>query len=163
MKTSKNNRKIQKRFLEAKFKSIPILVLNSFKTPPSGWLKAMREALGISSEALAKRIGIKSSSGVLRLEEREVSKKATIESLENAARAMDCRLVYLIIPDNEEASLEKILSDKAYRVAEKLVRETKHTMNLEDQKAKGNDEQEQIKRLAKELKDNFDSRIWKEK
>ncbi len=65
--------------------------------PVRGWIRAIREALGMTTAQLGKRLGIRQAS-VVGLEKSEASKSITLETLERAAHALDCRLVYALVP-----------------------------------------------------------------
>lgn len=65
--------------------------------PTRGWLRAVREALGLSQKAVAAKAGVTQQS-LLRLESREGRGAITLASLERAATAMDCDLVYYLVP-----------------------------------------------------------------
>jgi transcriptional regulator with XRE-family HTH domain len=68
------------------------------KTPErKGWLREIRLAVGITAPELAKRAGI-SRSEVFRGEEREELRTISLATLARLAEAMDCRLVYAVIP-----------------------------------------------------------------
>src|ERR1700691_1252652 len=71
---------------------------NRYTAPVRGWIKAIREALGMSTAQLAERLGIKQPS----LEELEQSEtKGTIElaTLRRVAEALDCTLIYALVPN----------------------------------------------------------------
>ncbi len=161
MANSKEQRKTQRRFLDTKLSNAFRAGTLSLAPPRAGWLRSIREALGISSRLLAKRLGI-DMSAVLRLEEREKQKKVSLETLERAARAMDCRLVYAIVPVNDEESLDDILERRSLRVAEKIIEEVDHSMRLEKQSISDQENYVQLKRLAFELKEKLDARLWKD-
>ena len=157
MKTSKKKAKTQRLIIEKKLS--PWKKLRTEKRPPSGWLKAVRGALGINTRQLAKRCGVQHSS-ILRMEKNEAQDKVSIESLKKIASAMDCQLVYAIVPKTEYNSLEKIIDHRSNLLANKLIKKVHHTMQLE---AQGNSPKEikaQTKKLANELKTRMDSRIW---
>lgn len=65
--------------------------------PTKGWLRAVRGALGLSQSAVAANAGIKQQ-GFLQWETRESKGTITLDSLERAAAAMDCDLVYYLLP-----------------------------------------------------------------
>ena len=65
--------------------------------PPSGWIKAVREALGMTSAYLAKRLGITLSTAT-RLELSEAEDRITLATLRRAAEALDCELHYALVP-----------------------------------------------------------------
>ncbi len=134
--------------------------VRKMKVPPSGWLKAVRGALGMSTTQLAKILGVQHSS-VLRLEKREAQGKASIESLRKAARAMNCTLLYSIVPSREFESLEDIVNKRAMALARELMKNAEHTMRLEAQGLSKREVQIQTSQLANELKSKRDLRIWK--
>jgi transcriptional regulator with XRE-family HTH domain len=68
------------------------------KTPEhKGWLREIRLAVGIPATEVAAKAGI-SRSEVFRGEEREMEQRITLATLERLAAAMDCRVVYAVIP-----------------------------------------------------------------
>jgi predicted DNA-binding mobile mystery protein A len=100
-----------------------------FAQPVHGWVKAIREALGMSTAQLAKRLKIKQPS-IVAIEQSE--QKGTIElaTLRRVAEALDCKLVYALVPNRP---LEETLRDRA-RLYLRLRREPiEHSMMLEDQ------------------------------
>lgn len=98
--------------------------------PPTGWFKAIRLALGMSLQQLAKKLSITKQS-VLEIEQREKEGNITIKSLREAAKAMDMELVYGFVP--KDGSLDALIERKAQELATKIVSRTSNTMKLEDQ------------------------------
>ena len=70
---------------------------DGLSTPPRGWIKAIREALGMTSTQLGRRLRVRQPT-VFGYEKAEASKSITLESLERVANALDCRLVYVLVP-----------------------------------------------------------------
>jgi len=99
MKTDKKKKSIQKRIVQQKLDQLSKL---NEPMPPSGWVKAIRGSLGLSIRQLAERVGVGHGS-INQLEKREPKKRVTLESLENAARAMDCKVFYAIVPQESAA------------------------------------------------------------
>jgi predicted DNA-binding mobile mystery protein A len=99
-------------------------------------------------------------SGVVGLEEREPSGKVTLERLSAAARAMNCRLIYAVVPDTPYSNLDGILDQRARRLAEHLIHRTEHSMRLEEQSATEGDLQREIDALTSQLKTTSDPRLW---
>lgn len=156
MKTTKKKQGLQKRIVQQK--------LNHFSKlrepmPPSGWVKAIRGALGLSMRQLADRVGVGHGS-INQLEKREPKKRVTLESLENAARAMDCKVIYAIVPQKSGETLDDLIKRRALAAASKILNEVAHTMRLEAQGTAERPVQEEIKRIARELIDSDDPRIW---
>jgi predicted DNA-binding mobile mystery protein A len=135
------------------------LALRDQPPPRSGWLRAVRESLGLSARQLATRLGVTQRT-VQSIEEAEVRRKVTLASLDKAARAMSCRVVYAIVPDPPNSSLDDIVSRQATALARELAGKVEHSMKLEDQAVAAQDSAAQVRELADELKRKLDSRIW---
>jgi predicted DNA-binding mobile mystery protein A len=65
--------------------------------PQRGWLREIRDALGMSSSDLAARLGV-THGRVSQLERAELDGSIGIGTLERAAQAMHCELRYVLIP-----------------------------------------------------------------
>lgn len=110
-------------------------------TPPSkGWVRAIRDAIGMSGAQLAQRLKItpQSLSG---LEKSEANQTIRLETLRKAASALQCRLVYVLVPNEP---LENIVSERARRKVLKSIRGISHSMALEDQEVHSDDLEERI-------------------
>ena len=137
----------------------PLMNAEAFARPPRGWVKAIREALGMTTAQLAKRLGISQPSAV-GLEKAEAAKVITLETLERAARALDCTLVYALVP---RKPLETIVRERAREKARERLRTISHSMSLEDQRVHEEDEHEQLERLAQKLLEGPGSALWDER
>jgi predicted DNA-binding mobile mystery protein A len=124
--------------------------------PPRGWIRAIREALGMTTAQLAKRIGV-SQPRVVGIEKAETDGSLTLESLERAARALDCRLVYALVP---RTALEAMVEDRARAIARQRLTTTSHSMALEAQRVDETIESEQLERLVRKLVDKAGSELW---
>ena len=157
MKTNKKSLISQRTLVEKKLRAWT--ALRTDNVPPSGWIKAVRGALGMNTRQLAERVGVEQSN-ITRLEEREPSGKVTLERLAKAADAMNCRLIYAIVPNDRYSDLEAIIDERAKDLAQQLVRTTEHSMRLEQQGASDADLTKEVDSLANQLKSQMDSRIW---
>lgn len=156
MKADKKRHENQKRIIQQKLNLFSKL---NEPMPPSGWVKAIRGSLGLTIRQLAERVGVGHGS-IAKLEKRETKRKVTIESLENAARAMDCKVVYAIVPIESGNTLDDIIKNKAYEAARKVMKDVAHTMRLEKQGTSEKQIQKEIERVAQELVESNDARIW---
>lgn len=159
MKTTRISTLNQRKIMELRIKK-----WRNFRgeiTPPSGWIAAIRGALGMTTRQLAARMGT-SAANIRQLEKREPRGKATIESIERAAKAMDCRLIYAIVPAGEFDSLEAIIDARATQVARDLLSEVEHSMRLEKQGTGARESKAELDQLKQELKTRLDRRIWDE-
>jgi len=129
-----------------------------FARPPRGWIKAIRESLGMTTRQFARRIGIVQSRAV-DIEKAEVKGSITLDSLERAARALDCELVYALVPRNP---LETMVEERANRIAKRRLKQAAHSMALEDQSVAEEDKEEQAKELARQLAQKSGSALWED-
>jgi len=124
--------------------------------PPRGWLKAIREALGMTTAQLARRMNI-SQPGVVMLEKSEASGTIKLETLHRAAEAMNCKLVYALVPVQP---LEAMVRKRARFIATQHLDAVEHTMRLENQ---GIDNQvtreQQLGALASQIRNRH---LWDE-
>ena len=157
MKISKTQLINQRKILERKIEAW--LPLRKDRTPPSGWIKAIRGALGMNSRQLATHLGI-AQSAIRQFEESEKHHTISLETLEKVAHAMRCQVVYAIIPQEPFSSLEEVLDEQALQAAKLLVSKVDHTMKLEQQGLTQSRLNEQIQEIAKQLKDTLDSSLW---
>lgn len=104
--------------------------LKQLTIPPTGWVKAIRTALGMSMQQLGAKLAI-TKQGVLEIEKREKEGSITIKSLKEIGSALDMQLVYGFIP--KDNTLDALIERKAFELATKIVQRTSNTMKLEDQ------------------------------
>ena len=102
--------------------------------PPKGWIRAIREALGLSSAELAKRMKANRSL-IVQQEKAEADDRITLKSLRAFANALDCDLVYAFVP--RAGDLEQLAEARARAAAKTNVLGVEHSMALENQ-ASGN-------------------------
>jgi predicted DNA-binding mobile mystery protein A len=130
--------------------------LGAFSRPSRGWIKAIREALGMTTAQLARRLGV-SQPRVTAMEKGEIQGSLTLESLEKAAHAMDCRFVYALVP---RKPLVDTVSEQAQRKARNKLASTSHSMVLEAQGVDRETETEQVERLARQLQAKAGAALW---
>jgi predicted DNA-binding mobile mystery protein A len=123
--------------------------------PSDGWIRAVRKSLGMSVRQLATRMGV-TQQAVSQLEAKELNETVSIKTLRKAAEALNCRLVYALVPN--DGGLQGILDKQALMKAKDIVSAVDHTMQLEAQGV-GN-LQQKIKETAEELAKNPNSKLW---
>ena len=116
--------------------------------PPRGWLRSLREALGMPRDEVARRLGM-TKQGVSKLETSEADGSISLDTLRRAAEALDARLVYALVPNR---SLEAIVDQRANEVARRDVERVRHTMLLEDQRGGEGDTERLVAELAEQVK-----------
>src|SRR5438445_12946730 len=65
--------------------------------PPKGWLRAIREALGVSGSEIARTLKTSRQLPV-QLEKAEAQDRITLKSLRTAADALGCAMAYALVP-----------------------------------------------------------------
>lgn len=109
---------------------------NVLRTPPSvGWIRSIREALGMSATQLAERLGV-SRAAAYKLEDRESGRKVTLKQLDKAAEALGCDVWYALVP---KESLEQMIRDRARDKAEEQLSAANASMGLEAEGVRGSD------------------------
>lgn len=100
-----------------------------FRPPPKGWIRAIRDALGMTGVQLAKRLHVRPQT-VEAIEKSEASGSIQLRTLRRAAEAMGCTLVYALVPNS---SLENAVHQRARTLAIRDLQRVAHTMRLEAQ------------------------------
>lgn len=100
-----------------------------YAPPRLGWVRAIRDALGMTAADLAIRMGV-TGPAVRSLEKKELDGGARLSSLRRAAEAMDCTFVYAFIPNG---SLQQTVERQAGTILEERMKRVRQTMALEAQ------------------------------
>lgn len=140
-------RELDRKFTTANLK--PVLA-----RPRGGWIRAIRTGLGMSQEALAARLDV-TKANVAKLEGSELGETISIGKLSEVARAMDCQLMYALVPNT---SLDHTVVSQAERVALTTLEYVAATMDLEDQAIESDRRAEQLGAQARKVID--DNRQW---
>src|ERR1700691_1294509 len=126
--------------------------------PPKGWVRAIRDALGMTTSQLARRLGV-SQPRVVELEQSEVRGSITLHSLQRAAEALGCRVVYALVP---ERPLAEIMQERAKRVADRQASAVEHTMRLENQVVRDRSAARKLREQIIEDLSRRPARLWDE-
>lgn len=138
-------------------KLAPFKAVATIKVPTDGWISAIRTALNMTLEQLGNRLGI-SKDGAYKLEKREATGAITLNSLRDAANALDMQIVYAVIPKDE--SLEGYARKHARKIATKIVLKTNQQMKLEAQEVGAEKLRQAIEEATDELMRTMDRTIW---
>ena len=131
--------------------------LQKITPPPTGWIKAIRTAIGMSQLQLGNRLSITKQS-VQDIERREKDGSVTIKALREIARALDMQLVYGLIPN--DGSLEAMIERKAKELATQIVLRTSNNMKLEDQENTKQRIEKAIQERAAAIKNEMPKTLW---
>lgn len=110
-----------------------------------GWIKTIREALGMTSKFLASRVGV-NQSRIIHMEQAEVDGNIKISTMKKIADALEMDFVYAFVP---RTSLNDMVREQARLIALKKMERLDHTMRLEMQELS-------LEEKEKALKDMID-------
>lgn len=125
--------------------------------PRKGWIRTIREALGLTRAQMSKRLKV-TPQAIEDLERSEAGNTITLKSLQQAATALDCRLFYILIP---KENLEKTVDTQIHKKAKKIVQNVSHSMGLEMQATSATEIKNQTKKMEEDIKKRKNiSLIW---
>jgi predicted DNA-binding mobile mystery protein A len=131
--------------------------LTKVASPPTGWIKAIRSALGMSMQQLGRKLSITKQS-IQDIERRERDGSITMKSLREVANAMDMQLVYGFIP--KDGSLDALIDRKARELATQIVMRTSNSMKLEDQENTKKRLKKAIEERTNTIKNEIPKILW---
>ncbi len=124
--------------------------------PPKGWIRAIRDALGMTAKQLADRLDV-AQQAVARIEKEELAGSVTIKTMRRIAERLDCVFVYGVVP---RTSLEETVSRQAKKVATRRLAQASQTMSLENQALSRRENEQALSDLADELIRTLPSDLW---
>ena len=127
-----------------------------FSMPPIGWLRMVRNALGMSGTQLANRLGV-TKARISKAEQDELTGSVTLKTMQNMASAMNCRFVYAVVPENE---IETIIKKRAFDKASKQIKSASTQMALEAQALNDKQLAFAVDELASEIIEKMPSDLW---
>ena len=136
----------------------PFSAVAKSSPPGGGWVRALRESLGMTQAQLASRVGV-SRQAVQEFEGAEARHRITLESLDRLAAAMGCRVVYALVP--VDATLESMRDAQARAQAEKMIGPVSHSMAMESQAVPSSVRERQLQSLMEELQSGSARNLWK--
>lgn len=155
MKTSRKLAATTRKHLDPRLTELRSL-RTTMARPNQGWIRSIRQALGMTAADLGRRMGIAQAS-VSGMEASEINGSIQLDTLQRAAAAMNCTVVYALVPN--PPSLQSIVEEQAKRAALKHLAPIEHTMLLENQ-AIGDAARKEV--LERHIQMEMESRdLWK--
>ena len=142
------NRREARRRLDRRFEQLK--PLTAAARPHRGWIRAIRDALGMSGRELAARMGV-SQQTIADVERSEQQETIKLDTLRRAAEALDCELVYVLLP---RTSLDQAVKMQARRKAARHLDRVAHHSRLEDQGVGAEDTAAELDDLALDYTDH---------
>jgi len=134
----------------------PFRAVRNQSAPSGGWIRAIREALGMTHAQLGQRLG-KTQQTIEGMQRSEAAGTIQLDTLRQLAEAMGCRLVYGVVPAKP---LEEMRHARAVELARKTLSRSAHSMKLEAQGVGEGAEQRALERLVAKLLAGNPRRLW---
>lgn len=128
----------------------------NLQPPVKGWIRAVREALGMSGTQLAQRLKV-SQPRIPKLEQDEMSGAVTLKTMRQVAEALDCVFVYALVP---RTSLEETVRTQAREVAAARMQRVSHSMLLESQGLSEEEQRASLDAAVEELVREMPRELW---
>ncbi len=125
--------------------------------PPKGWVRAIRDALGMSAQQLAKRTGM-AQQRITVIEKAELTGSVTLKTMRRIAEGLNCVFVCGFVP---KSTLETTVREQAEKRAAKRLSQASHTMGLESQGLNDLENKKVFSETVERLLKN-PSRLWGE-
>ncbi|WP_127141588.1 mobile mystery protein A [Flagellimonas marinaquae] len=125
--------------------------------PEKGWIHTIRTTLNMTMAQLGNKLNI-TRQGIKKMEDSEANGTLTLNSLKDVAHALDMQLVYAIVPKQE--SIDDLITEKAEKLAQKIVLRTNQNMKLENQSIGDDKLNKTIQDLSDELKRDMGKSLW---
>ena len=107
-----------------------LLSCRGITRPPKGWIRALRQASGMTLREFADRMRSGTSSAA-KFEKSEAEYRITLNSLRRAAEALGCEFVYALVP--KHGNVQGMIQQRAKEAVADDVLAVEHTMGLENQ------------------------------
>ena len=117
----------------------------------SGWIKTVREAIGMTVSQLATRLGV-TQPRITKMESNEGNLK--LSTMKKAAEAMNCEFVYYFKP---KTTFQNLVDEQAQKKAAEVLKTVNMNMALENQEIA---EDEAVKDFATDLINTKIKQIW---
>lgn len=152
---TRSMRQLARKRLDERLAALRSLHPSTHAAPRGGWIRAIREALGMPRRELGRRMGV-GEQRVMQLERGEARGKVSMEAMARAAEALDCELVVVLVPRHP---LEQTVIDRRMQLAASwLNSRALHTMAMENQTVSLDDLPSQF---VREIERQFpDERLW---
>ncbi|SRR6266567_3542551 len=132
---------------------------SALQKPAEGWLRTVRNALGMSGAQLAKRMGV-TRARVAQAEHAELTGGVTLKSMQATADAMGCKFVYAIVPAGR---IEDVVMVQARKKAKAIVGTASQHMALEGQTLPNDKIAQEVDRLTQELAREMPPDFWRDR
>lgn len=149
-------RALARKQLDRRLSALRPSTRNGFAVPAAGWVRAIREALGMSAKELGARMGL-TPARIYALEAGEADGATSLKTLRRAAEAMNCTLVYALVPNEP---LDDMVKRRATELARRQVSLADRTMRLEAQGTSPAVREAAVKQLTEDYARKPPRKFW---
>ncbi|OGX37966.1 MAG: hypothetical protein A3C36_04400 [Omnitrophica WOR_2 bacterium RIFCSPHIGHO2_02_FULL_52_10] len=150
------DKKVVREQLDKKLDSLKAFA--SSGVPKQGWIKTVREALGLSARQLGEKAGI-DQSRISRLESAEKDGSLKLSSLQKIAKGLNMRFVYGFV---SEDTLEEMVRAQAKKIALKRLKRLNNTMRLEKQGLSSEEQKKALEDMIEQILIDQPKDFWDE-
>jgi len=134
-----------------------LLRLKALPEKPSiGWIKTLREALGMTAVQFGKRIGVRQSR-ITQIEKSEIEGNLKLATMEKIADGLGMKFVYGFV---SQEGLEDIIRTQAKKLALQRMKTLDHTMRLELQNLSPSEKEKAIEDMVDRILIEGDKQLW---
>ena len=126
------------------------------QVPYKGWIRSIKDALGMNGRQLAERMGV-TKQRVSIIEKQELAGSVTINTMRKSAEALNCAFVYCLVPN---ADLEDIVREQVRKIAFNWSSRASHTMRLEDQELDRAENEEIMNSIVEKIMQEQPAALW---
>ncbi len=139
------DKKVVREQLDKKLDSLKTFATSGI--PQQGWIKTVREALGLSARQLGEKAGI-DQSRISRLENAEKDGSLKLSSLQKIAKGLNMRFIYGFVSEN---TLEEMVRSQARKIALRRLKQLDNTMRLEKQELSDEEQKKVLEDMIEKI------------
>ena len=132
--------------------------LKDVNPPLKGWVRAIRETLGMTGEQLARRLQT-NKQRVSRIERDEIEGRLTVNTLKNVAKALDCDFVYALVP---KQGLDRMIQDRATQLAQRRFQRSSRMMQTEQHGISQQEKLQILQEMVYDIMDDMPKALWED-
>jgi predicted DNA-binding mobile mystery protein A len=149
------DKKLLREQLDSKLSTLKEFTVQGLKS--IGWIKTIREALGMTSTNLASRVGV-NQSRIIHMEKAESDGNIKISTMEKVADALDMDFVYGFVP---RTSLNEMVRQQAKKIALHKMERLDNTMRLELQELSSEEKERALTDMIDRILIDGPKDFWK--
>jgi predicted DNA-binding mobile mystery protein A len=130
--------------------------LKHLSNPSRGWIRTIRETLGMSSRQLARRTGV-SQQRLSKIEQQEIIGKIKLSTIKKIAEGLNCAFVYALLP---QTTINDIIRQQAEKIVNKRFERVHASMVLEDQEVYGKEKETSYKLAIDKIINQMNKTFW---